>query len=226
MIESVFCSACVCLKGCALCLKSHSAVLFISLGRSAVHISSLTPHVFWLSLLILACWSRWDANAITYLHCSREKKEKIEAIIYYTELSCVIAGLFFETYHGSYFSHELPQQPYFPQERHRIPFNQISCLICFNPYVLNSTSQVIFLTKSLCLWSCLACSIFLEYPPGPIVTILQWFSVRGTCNLGGTAVARLIEQCGVAQLLIRWLHKKQPYFNTVCCEQVCKTGLK
>lgn len=43
MIRPVFRSVYVCLNGCVLCLKSHSAVLFISLGRGAVHISSLNP---------------------------------------------------------------------------------------------------------------------------------------------------------------------------------------
>lgn len=64
---------CVCLNCCVLCWKRCSALLFISLGRGAVHISSLTPRVLWLSLLILACLSRWHANVAKLIWISTGK---------------------------------------------------------------------------------------------------------------------------------------------------------
>lgn len=77
-----FCSAC--LNDYVLYLKSHSAVLFINLGRGAVHISSLTPHVFWLSLLTPARLGRWDANvaALICMFTGKEMEEK-EKVIHY-----------------------------------------------------------------------------------------------------------------------------------------------
>lgn len=72
VIKSGFLSVDVYPKGFVRHLKSHSAVLFISLGRGAVHVSSLTPHVFWSSLLIPACLGRCDANAVLLICMLKE----------------------------------------------------------------------------------------------------------------------------------------------------------
>lgn len=88
VIKSVFLLVGVCLNGCVLHLKSHGAVLFMSLGRGAVHISSLTPHVFWSSLLIPACLGRCNANAVALISMFRKRWRESHSLC----INCVTVG--------------------------------------------------------------------------------------------------------------------------------------